>query len=302
MKPYYSFNQYLQDKFHTKVRKISLNAGFSCPNRDEASGKKGCVFCNESGFSQFADTSLSLREQVDRSITFFKEKKRVESFIAYFQNATGTNAPVSELKSAYGVIREFPEIVGLSVSTRPDCIDEEKIDLIAGYADNYDVWIEYGLQTVHDRTLEKLNRGHTFAQTVAAIEKTAKKNIKVGVHVILGLPGETPDDMVETAKKISNLPVSGVKLHVLHILKGTLLEEVYKEGKMSLLNQNEYIRVACDFLENIREDCVILRIISDAKEDFLIEPKWINNKLEIIDQIENEFAARGTKQGILQAA
>ncbi len=294
---YYSFNKYLRDRFQAKVRKISLNAGFSCPNRDGTLGREGCVFCNELGFSRFAGVDIPLRQQIESSISAAEKRFGVRKFIAYFQNAAGTNAQPERLRAAYDVIREYPEIVGLCISTRPDCVDDEKLDLIAGYTGDYEVWVEYGVQTAHDRTLELMNRGHAFSQCVDAVTKTAQRGIKVGAHVILGLPGESGEDMITTAKEISRLPVSGVKLHVLHVLKDTELERLYREGKTNLLSRDEYVGAACDFLENLRPDCVILRLVSDARREFLAAPAWINDKLSVIEQIESEFARRGTRQG-----
>lgn len=294
---YYSFNSYLKNKYGERVQRISLNAGFSCPNKDGTLGKGGCIYCNEWGFSQFAGTGAPLTEQIERSIKDAKKNKKAKKFIAYFQNATGTYAKCEELKYAYDAIRDYPEIVALSISTRPDAVDSEKLKLIASYTRDYEVWVEYGLQTIHDKTLELINRKHTFKQSAEAIEKTDRSGIKVGVHVILGLPGEEEKDMIETARKIAELPVSGVKLHVLHVLKDTELEKMYSQGKIKLLDQNKYAELACSFLENTRHDVVILRLVSDAKDEYLISPKWINNKLEVIRQIEQEFERRGTHQG-----
>ncbi|MGB2651512.1 MAG: TIGR01212 family radical SAM protein [Candidatus Omnitrophota bacterium] len=297
MNYYNSFNTYLRERFHAKVRRISLNAGFSCPNKNEETGQGRCVFCNELGFSPFAGESIPLKDQIERSMQYAKKTKGAEKFIAYFQNATNTYAEPARLKSAYDVIYDYPEIVALSVSTRPDCVDDEKLDLIASYAKDHEVWVEYGVQSVHDRTLETINRGHTFEQAIEAIQKTVERGIKVGVHVILGLPGESRENMMTTAEKLSELPVSGVKLHVLHVLKGTLLEKSYQEGKIALLSRDEYVDIACSFLENLRPDCVIFRLVSDAKKEYLVAPEWINSKLAVIAQIEQEFASRGTFQG-----
>ncbi|NQT32053.1 MAG: TIGR01212 family radical SAM protein [Candidatus Omnitrophica bacterium] len=292
MQRYNSFNQYLRKRYGEKVQRIGLNAGFSCPNKD------GCIFCNEAGFSQFAGTEKSLSAQLEESIRKNKEKRGANKFIAYFQNASGTNAAPEELKEAYDAIKQFPDVVGLFISTRPDCIDGEKLDLIADYADDYEVWIEYGLQTVHEKSLRWMGRGHTFCQTKEAIEMAAQKGIKVGVHVILGIPGESPDDMISTAKEISDLPVSGVKLHVLHVLKNTELERMYLEKRLKLLSKDEYVKRACDFIERLSAECIILRLVSDAKKEYLIAPGWINDKLSVINKIDAEFAKRGTRQGI----
>ncbi|MFH1665000.1 MAG: TIGR01212 family radical SAM protein [Candidatus Omnitrophota bacterium] len=294
---YYSYNTYLRERFGCKVRRISLNAGFPCPNKDGTISGDGCVFCNEEGFSRFAATDISLKEQIERSIRLSRDTGGVSKFIAYFQNAAGTNAETAELEGAYAVIRDYPEIVGLCIATRPDCIDDKKLDLIAGYTGDHDVWIEYGVQTVHDRTLMAMNRGHTFARSAEAIKRTADRGIKAGAHIILGLPGETGADMVSTAREMSRLPVSGVKLHVLHVLKGTVLDEMYRRGEIELMTRERYVRTACDFLENLRPDCVILRLVSDAKKEFLTAPGWITDKLAVIDQIEKEFSERGTAQG-----
>ena len=294
---YYSFSSYLKEKYGTKVRRISLNAGFSCPNVDPARGRGGCIFCNEFGFSRFAGSDATLREQIESSMADAGKKSGIRKFIAYFQNATNTNASVRELRTTYDAIREYPEIVALFISTRPDCVDDKKLDLIAGYTGDYELWVEYGLQTVRDRTLKALKRGHTFRQAAEAIEMTAKKGIRVGAHVILGLPGETAEDMIATAREISRLPVSGVKLHVLHVLRDTELEEMYLRREVALMGRGEYVSAVCDFLENLKPDRVVLRLVSDARKEFLVAPEWINDKLSVIDEIRAEFAARGTRQG-----
>lgn len=294
---YYSFNQYLREKFGVKVHKLSLNAGFSCPNKDGTLSREGCIFCNEEGFSRFAKTNLPLRQQIDLSMARVKKRLGVHKFIAYFQNAAGTNAQPERLKPIYDTIKEYPEIVGLSISTRPDCVTDEKLDLIANFTQGYEVWIEYGLTTVHDRTLKTLNRNHTFSQSVDTIVKTAARDIKVGVHVILGLPGESELDMIKTAQEISRLPVTGVKLHVLHVLKSTQLEKLYLEGKITLLDRDEYVKMVCRFIENSKPDCVILRLVSDAKKEFLVAPQWMNDKLSVIKRIEDEFVTRDAYQG-----
>ncbi|MEA3489767.1 MAG: TIGR01212 family radical SAM protein [Candidatus Omnitrophota bacterium] len=299
---YYSFNNYLRERFGEKVRRISLNAGFTCPNRDGTLGESGCIYCNELGFSPFAATGKPLRQQLEVSLRRTGKKYGAKKFIAYFQNAAGTNASPDRLKAAYDVIREYPGIVALFISTRPDCVDNEKLDIIKSYSEDYDVWIEYGLQTVNDRTLEDMKRRHSFSQCVDAIEMTARRGIKVGAHVILGLPGETGEDMIRTARSISELPVSGVKLHVLHVLKDTELERMFRRGGIDLLSRDNYIKAACDFIENLKPDCVIFRLVSDADKDFLVAPEWINDKQAVIRGIEEEFTARGTFQGSAREA
>ena len=286
---YNSFNSYLKKRFGQKVRKIGLNAHFTCPHTEEGP----CVFCNELGFSEFAGTSLSVEDQIEEVI----ESGRADKYIAYFQNATGTNAPCEKLKAVYDTVREYPEIVGISISTRPDSIDEEKLNLIAGYTDDYDVWVEYGMQTMHEGTLQGLKRGHTHQDTVKAVKSTSKKGIKTGVHIILGLPGESHEDMMTTAVEVSHLPISGVKLHMLHVLKNTALERMYKEGKVPILSRSEYVSLACDFMERLDKKQIILRAVSDAKKEYLIAPTWMEDKLGTLEMINAEFKRRGSYQG-----
>lgn len=294
---YYSFNEYLQRTFGARVQRVSLNAGFGCPNRDGSLRSDGCIFCNEKGFTNFPEAGLALENQITTCIDFFKERFRATKFIAYFQNSSNTYAPVADLKKAFEVIRKFPEIVGLFISTRPDCIDEEKLDLIAGYNNAYDVWIEFGLQSSNDATLKLISRSHTFSQFAQAVELTTKKNIKVSAHVILGLPGEGRSEMLQTAGALSRLPVSGVKIHILHVLANTTLADWHNKGGIRLLEPQEYVGLACDFLEHLNPEIVIMRLVSNAKSDILIAPQWINQKQKIIDLIHNEFRRRHTKQG-----
>ncbi|MFH1878297.1 MAG: TIGR01212 family radical SAM protein [Candidatus Omnitrophota bacterium] len=294
---YYSFSNYLKDRYGTKVWRVSLSAGFSCPNKDRPGGGGGCIFCNEAGFSRYAASALSLAEQIEKSIKEIRDKKKAAKFIAYFQNATNTYGDLEALKTAYDVITGYPEIVALYISTRPDCVDESKLDLIASYTRRYEVWIEYGVQTAHDRTLKIINRGHTFAESADAVKKTVSKGIKAAAHIILGLPGENRQDMIATAREISKLPVSGIKLHTLHVMLNTELEKMYRAGGIKILEMEEYIGLACDFLENTRKDCVIFRLASDARDELLIAPKWMNDKFSVINGIENELEARGTAQG-----
>ena len=296
-KSYYPFSSYLKERFGVKVHRIGLNAGFSCPNRDGSLSDRGCIFCNEEGFSHFAKTSLSIEEQIESSIDFTRERFKAEKFIAYFQNASNTYASPEKLKKTYDVIKKFPDIVGLFISTRPDCIDGEKLDLIASYRDKYETWIEYGMQTIHDATLKNIERAHDHAKSAQAIIDTDKKGIKAGVHVVLGLPGETKEDMIKTAEAVSVLPISGVKLHALHVLRDTKLEQLYNEGKIKLLSREEYIDSCCDFLERIKPECVIFRLVSDAKKDVLVAPEWINEKQKVIEGIKSEFEKRKTCQG-----
>lgn len=295
--PYYSFGEYLRSKFKKRVRRISINAGFGCPQIDERDEIGPCIFCNEKAFSHYSDTSFSIEEQIKQTIEVFKERSKAEKFVAYFQNGTNTHADSVTLKKVYDSIKPFPDIVGLFISTRPDCIDDEKLDLIESYARRYDVWIEYGLQTTSDVTLKNLGRNHTLSDSLSAIRKTQKRKIKIGVHIILGLPGETEIDIMRTAEIVAGLSISGIKFHVLHVLKNTKLQKLFENGKIKLLSRENYIKLVCDFIERQNPECVILRLVSGAKKDVLIGPDWINEKAKTIQMIEDEFKNRGTRQG-----
>jgi len=298
MKPaYYSFSEYLRERFHCRVHRISINAGFNCPNRDGTLDGGGCIFCNERGFTQFPETALSLQEQISSSIVYARQRFKAEKFVAYFQNASNTYADTRRLREVYEVIRDFPDIVALFISTRPDCIDEPKLDLIESYAGDYEVWIEYGVQSAHDKSLAALNRRHTYASFEAAAAATAKRKIKIGAHVILGIPGETRADMIVTARAIAGLPVAGVKLHNFHILRDTAAQQLYEQGRITVPEENDYIRMACDFLEYLNPGCVIMRLVSSARSDVLVAPQWMSHKQKVLDAIEREFIRRGSRQG-----
>ena len=297
MSYYYSFNEYLKKRFGQKVRRVSLNSGFSCPHRTEEDTDSGCIFCNESGFSLNSGNTSPVEDQLAEGIYKLRRAYGIDKFIAYFQNATGTNASIDELKKCYDVVKKFKEVNSIYISTRPDCVDDEKLDLIGTYNDKYEVWIEYGVQTFHDRTLEVLNRRHTVFDSINAIKATSDRGIKVGAHIILGLPDETSSDMIETAKALAQLPVDGVKLHVLHVLKNTRLQRLYAEGSIKLLSKEKYIENACNFMEYLKPECVMMRLVSNAYKEHLVAPGWINEKIAVIEGIKKEFERRGTFQG-----
>lgn len=295
--PYYSFNKYLREKFGVRVHRISIDAGFGCPNRDGTISRDGCIFCNEAGFSRAFGSGLSVERQIEDGMKNLRARFKADKFIAYFQSGTNTFADAGELKEKFDAVKRFPDVVGLYLSTRPDVIDGEKLRLIDSYADRYDVWIEYGLQSAHDPTLKLINRGHDFRRFAAAVSMTAEYRIKIGAHIIIGLPGENRSMLLETADAIAGLPVSGIKPHVLHVLKGTKLEGMHRKGELKILAQAEYVSLLCDLLERINPQCVIFRLVSDAYEEFLIAPLWINKKAEVLEDVNKEFKRRGTSQG-----
>jgi len=295
---YYSFSQFLKERFGYRVHKLSLNAGFLCPNIDGTLSSEGCIFCNNRAFSYFVNKEASaLEEQISSSIDFARRRFKAKKFVAYFQSFTNTYADLDLLKERYDTIRKFPDIVGLSISTRPDCIDEKKLELIESFTKEYMVWVEFGLQTAHDKSLTFLNRNHTFGDFLKAVRLAHNRNILIGVHIILGIPNETKQDMLSTAKGIASLPLSGIKFHCLHVVKNTSLETLYRNSQVVLLTMNEYIDILIGFLELIPEDWVILRLLSEAHKDLLNAPLWVNTKGLFSKELEQRMRERNTYQG-----
>lgn len=292
MKRYNQYSQYLQDIFGCKVYKITIDAGFSCPNRDGKISTKGCIFCDEGG--SFSQAPPSIEANIER----LKKRFKAEKFISYFQAFSNTYAPVEKLKPLYDSAVAHPDIIGLSIGTRPDCVDEEKLDLIASYKDNDRmVWIEYGLQTVHNKTLDFINRGHSFEDFVKAVEWTKARDINTCAHVIIGLPGETRDDILETARTIAKLGVDGVKIHLLCVMKNTELERLYNKGEISLLSPDEYVSIVCDFLELLPPSVTIHRLAGNGLKELLVAPQWLNEKFKVLNMIDRELDRRGSYQG-----
>lgn len=296
-KRYNQFSAYLKQKFGVKVYKITLDAGFSCPNRDGTISSGGCIFCDEGGsFSQAHSNLLSIEEQVETGIKNLSERFKAQKFMSYFQAYTNTYKPVGELEKIYNSALNNDKIVGLSIGTRPDCVDDEKLDLIAGYKDDYYTWVEYGLQSIHDKTLRRINRGHDFDCFLKAYEKTKERGINVCVHVIFGL-WETREEILQTAQKLAELKVDGVKIHMLCALENTKLAKIYEEKAIDFMNEREYIETVCDFLEYLPPETTIHRLAGNGLKKNLIAPRWLGKKLDCLNQIDRELLARNTFQG-----
>ena len=297
-KRYYQFSEYLKTKFGKKVYKITLDAGFSCPNRDGTISSGGCIFCDDGGsFSRAHSSLLSVRDQVYTGVKTLGERFKAQKFMSYFQAYSNTYKPVDELKKIYDESLCHPDVVGISIGTRPDCVDEQKLDLIASYTENYETWVEYGLQSMHDRTLKFINRGHDFETFLKAFQETKKRGIKTGVHVILGLPGETKQDMLETVKMLADIGADGVKFHCLCIFPNTKLYDLYEQGSIKLLEEDEYIDIACDCLELLPSDTTIHRLGGNGLQAIKVAPKWLNKKFEILNRIDSELEERNSYQG-----
>lgn len=300
-KPYNFFGDYLAAAYSCRVLKLPIDAGLSCPNRDGTLDFSGCVFCSEEGSaSPTTGGFTSIKEQMLNAKNTFRRSDRDTKYIAYFQAFTNTYGSTEKLKKLYDEAVSFPDVTGLMIGTRPDCINMEILEVISGYKKvGFELWIELGLQSVHDRSLAFLNRGHTFKQTADAIKLIDEYGIPVCVHVILGIPGETWEDMMTTAETISALPVSGVKIHHLHIIKGTPLETIYHQRSFGLMSLREYVSTLCDFIERLRPDIIIHRLMGDRMEDSLLQPKWGLHKGTVLQSIEDEFSRRCTFQGFL---
>lgn len=299
--PYNSFNNFLKKIFQQKTYKISLDAGFSCPNRDGSKGFGGCIFCDEKGSSSRTNLECaSLKTQIINNIKVRKNRYKAEKFIVYFQSFTNTYAPVAKLKKLYDeAIEAHEEIVGISVSTRPDCVDEEKIQLLASYKEKLPfVCIEYGMQTSNDTTLKLLNRNETHGDFLKALELTKKYDLHHCAHVILGLPGESLEDNLKTADTLAELKVEGVKIHCLVAMENSVLGNMYEKGLWTPLSYKEYVESACSFIERIHPDSIIHRVSASGHPLHLIAPLWMKEKnLQIANALREEFQRRKTRQG-----
>ena len=296
---YYPFSAWLRRRFGCKVHKVSLHAGFTCPNRDGKAGSGGCTYCVNESFSPQAGQPLRpVREQMADGIGYMRRRYHAAKFIAYFQAFSNTYADLATLKRLYDEAVDFPDVVGISIGTRPDCVPDDVLDLIQSYTDRVDVWVEYGIQTAHDETLRRVNRGHDFACFHDAVARTRGRGIHVCAHVILGLPGETHEMMMQTAEALQPLGLEGIKLHHLYIARHTPLEAEYRAGRVPLFTVEEYVRTACDFLERIPAGVAVQRLVGDTtSSDVLLAPLWPHTKTDVLRMISEEFRRRGTMQG-----
>lgn len=284
---YYSLNQYLKDTFNTKVYKISINAGFTCPNRDGTLDTRGCIFCSGEGSGDFCESSLlSVTEQIEEG------KKRVASkigddgkYIAYFQAFTNTYAPLDKLRAVFTEAISHPDIVAVSIATRPDCLPDEVLDLLSELNEIKPVWVELGLQTIHERTAEYIRRLYPLSVYDKAVKDLKERGINVITHVILGLPGESEEDMLQTVKYACDKGTDGIKLQLLHVLKGTDLAKDYEAGKFNCLSMDEYINLVVKCLEIIPENVVIHRLTGDGNKKILIAPEWSKDKKNVLNTL-----------------
>jgi len=322
-KPYYSVNEYCKHRYHEKLYKIAIDAGFTCPNRDGTLDTRGCIFCSAGGSGDFAvkmfdkkdmmqvhaasyDTASvkSVTEQIQEGLSLFKVKQVGTRFIAYFQAYTNTYAPVELLRSLFTQTLSHPDIAGISIATRPDCLPEECLDLLVDlqtqFPDKF-IWVELGLQTMHEATAEFIRRGYPLSVFEKAMDELTKRNIPVIVHVILGLPGETPDMQYATISYLNRLHPFGIKLQLLHILKGTDLADYYIDSvdDFKALDKQEYLDLLIGCMERLSPNIVIHRVTGDGPKDLLIAPTWSLNKRDVLNSLHKQMREQDSYQGKL---
>ena len=295
---YYSFNAFLRERFGERVQKITLNAPLSCPNRDGTRGLGGCSYCDASGSGiEAAVQSPDVREQALLGMQAMQRRYGAKKFIVYFQSFCNTYAPTQQLRALYDRVADLPGLVGLSIATRPDCLSTEVLDLLSEYAERMMVWLELGLQSAHDTTLARINRGHTWAEFLEGYALARRYPLHICPHIIIGLPGETGEHVRHTTRELARLKPDGLKIHCLYIYKDTPLEKEYLRDEFQPISQEDFVSQACDVLEHIPPDTVIQRLTSDPWESRLVAPVWALQKQAILRAIEQELMQRNTRQG-----
>ncbi len=297
-KRYHTWNYHLRKQFGHKVFKVSLDGGFDCPNRDGTVAHGGCTFCSAAGSGDFAgNRKEDLVTQFNTIKDQMHEKWKDGKYMGYFQAFTNTHAPVEELREKFEVILEQEGVVGLSIATRPDCLPDDVVEYLAELNERTYLWVELGLQTVHQETADLINRAHDFKTYVEGVEKLRKHGIRVCSHIINGLPGETPEMMMESARAVAKLDVQGIKIHLLHLLKGTPMVRQYEKGLLKFLSFEEYINLVVDQLEIMPPEMIVHRITGDGPPDLMIGPMWSLKKWEVLNAIDAELERRNSWQG-----
>ena len=297
-KRYHTLDYFYKQKFHSKVFKVSLNAGFTCPNKDGTKGYGGCIYCSKSGSGEFAGKKeKDLVTQFEDIKNILLKKWPHSKYIGYFQANTNTYAPVDILKEKYETILNLPNVVGLNIATRPDAISKECYDYLEELSQKTYLTVELGLQTIHEKTARLINRCHDLKTFEESVKELRNRNINVVVHIINGLPYETKEDMVETVQYLNSLDIQGIKIHMLSILKDTALEKLFQKEHFKVLTKEEYIDIVVTQLEYLRPEIVINRITGDPKESDLIEPNWLVKKFCVLNDIDKELVKRETYQG-----
>ncbi|MCI5521449.1 MAG: TIGR01212 family radical SAM protein [Tenericutes bacterium] len=297
-KRYHTLDYFYKNKFKSKVFKVSLNGGFTCPNKDGKVGTRGCIYCSRTGSGEFAgNIKDNLLKQFDDVKEMMSKKWPNGKYIAYFQANTNTYAPLDVLKEKYETVYKLPNVVGLSIATRPDSIEDDVYDYLEKLSKETYLTVELGLQSIHEKTNKIINRCHSLECFNKAVKELRKRNINVVVHIINGLPYETKEMMIDTVKYLNNLDIQGIKIHMLHILKNTDLYDMYQKEKFHVLSRDEYVSIVCEQLRYLREEIVINRITGDPKEDDLVEPTWLIKKFGVLNEIDKYMVKYDIYQG-----
>jgi radical SAM protein (TIGR01212 family) len=295
---YNSFGSYVKRTFDTKVYKVNIDAGFTCPNRDGTVAVGGCTYCNNESFKPgTCRPTLTVTQQVSNGITYLGSRYGAKKYLAYFQAYTNTHASVDKLRELYSEALAHPDVIGLAIGTRPDCIDEAKLDLLAEISKTHYVLVEYGVQSVYDKTLKFINRGHDYETFLNAVNATRARGINTGAHLIVGLPTENREETLAMADIISEADIGFLKIHQLQIIKDTQMGQDYEDSPFKIYDYSEYLTLLVDFVERLRPDIVLQRMFATAPDEILIAPKWGRTRQQIIRDIELEFEKRDAHQG-----
>lgn len=301
-KRYYDLKSHWINQFGGRVYKLPIDAGFTCPNRDGSVAAGGCIYCDGRGSRlRQAGPLPSVAQQIAQGKAYYRKHRQAVKYIAYFQTFTNTYGPLEHLQRLYNEALAQEDVIGLAIGTRPDCVPDPVIRLLEGYAQDHHVWLEFGLQSMHDRTLNLINRGHSTDIFVDAVQRAAGKKIQVCTHIIVGLPGESHEDILQTARFLAALPVQGIKIHALLALRGTVLGKEYEDGRIALMSREEYVRSVCDILEILPAELVIQRLTADGYRDIFLAPQWAVNKMEVLNAIDSELERRDSYQGCKHA-
>jgi hypothetical protein len=301
-KRYYDLKSYFQNRFHDRVYKLAVDAGFSCPNRDGSRGVGGCSYCDPRGSALRAKGPLpSVSRQIAAGRMLYRRLRKARRYMVYFQSGTNTHAPISLLQRHFAAALEESDVVGLAIGTRPDAVTSEIIDLLAGYARTREIWLEYGLQSIHDRTLCRINRGHDLQDFREAVELTTGRGIRICVHLMFGLPGESDAMMLETVDYVSRLPIDGVKFHSLLLLSGTPLYAAYRRQPFPLLSTSRYVDLVVRGLVLLPPGVVVQRLTAEGYRDIFVGPPWVQNKLTVLNRVHAVMERRGLMQGLAAA-
>ena len=290
---FYSLNDFFKDEFKDKIFKVSLDGGFTCPNRDGKVAYGGCIFCSDAGSGEFAgNRRKSIAGQIDEQLEFLKDKVKDKKVIAYFQNFTNTYGDVEYLREIYYEALNHPKVLGLAIGTRPDCIEDDTLELLKEINEKHFFWIELGLQTIDDKVAKIINRGYPLSTYIETSKKLKDSGIKFVTHMIVGLPTEEREDILNTAKCIVQSGAWGIKIHSLHIIKGTPLERLYNDKKFKVFTLDEYVDIVVTILKLLPDKMVVHRVTGDGKKDEVVEPKWSLNKRKVLNEIEKELKKR----------